>query len=147
MKALIIYDSTYGNTEKIARSVAGSLGGEEKVLRASAAKAEQLRGIDLLIVASPTLGGRPSEAVKGFLERIPAEGLKSIRVAAVDTRIAAKWVKIFGFAAEKIAAVLVKKGGTQIAPPEGFFVRRSKGPLVDKELERAAAWAKRIALQ
>ncbi len=99
---------------------------------------------ELLIVASPTVGGRPTQAMSSFLDGIPAGSLAKVKVAAVDTRLKAKWVKIFGYAAEKIASRLAKCGGTPVAPPEGFFVSSAKGPLADRELERAASWAKGI---
>jgi flavodoxin I len=144
MKALIVYDSTYGNTEKLAETIAAALGGEVKVIRVAEAGAAALSNTDLLIVASPTLGGRPTEAMSSFLNNLPASSLKGVKVASVDTRLKAKWVKIFGYAAEKIAAKLASSGGTPIAPPEGFFVRAAKGPLLDQELVRATAWAKGI---
>jgi flavodoxin I len=51
---------------------------------------------------------------------------------------------MFGYAAEPIAASLVKHGGTQILPPAGFFVMDTEGPLREGELERAAAWGREI---
>ncbi|GAI96433.1 unnamed protein product [marine sediment metagenome] len=53
-------------------------------------------------------------------------------------------MKLFGYAAKPIADKLEKKGGGLIIPPEGFFIKDSKGPLKDGELERAADWAKLI---
>jgi len=144
MNALIVYDSTYGNTEKIAKAIGAVIGGTVKVVRVSEADAAAVGKADLLVVASPTTGGRPTEAMLAFLNGLPAGSLKNVRVASVDTRLKAKWVKIFGYAAEKIAARLAKFGGAPAAPPEGFFVRGAKGPLLDQELERAAAWAKGI---
>lgn len=145
MKAIIVYDSTYGNTEKIARAIGEAIGGAARVSRIHEVDAASLGKAELLIVASPTLGGRPTEAMSGFLNRIPEGSLRNIKVASVDTRLKAKWVKIFGYAAEKIAARLAKCGGSPVAPPEGFVVRGSRGPLLDQELERAAAWARGIA--
>jgi len=144
MKALIVYDSTYGNTEKLAKAIGAAVGGEVNVVRVAEANAAALNKTELLIVASPTMGGRPTEAILRFLNSIPASSLKNVKVAAVDTRLKAKGVKIFGNAAEKIAGKLAKCGGTPIAPPEGFFVGGTKGPLADQELERAAAWARGI---
>ncbi|MDD4346819.1 MAG: hypothetical protein PHZ11_08045 [Desulfitobacteriaceae bacterium] len=72
-------------------------------------------------------------------------------VLAFDTRISAKdtnskvlnvFIKVFGYAAEPIGEKLQKKGGNLIAPPEGFFVKDSEGPLKEGELERAANWVK-----
>ena len=84
---------------------------------------------------------------------IPAGTLQGKAVAAFDTRIQAaevgkalrQFMKIGGYAAPRIARALGKKGGNPAAPPEGFFVVKKEGPLVEGELERAAAWAKGIA--
>jgi len=146
MKALIVYDSVYGNTEKIARAVAEAItpAGEVKVLQTGEANPSELESLDLLIVGSPTHGGRPTPAVQDFLNKVTQQSLKGIKVAAFDTRATSKFAKIFGNAAGRIAGHLTKKGGVLIASPEGFFVTGTKGPLKEGELERAAAWAKRI---
>ncbi len=146
MKTLIIYDSVYGNTEKIARAIAGAITpfGEVKVLRVGEAAPSELGSTDLLIVGSPTQGGKPTPAVQEFLSKIPANALKNIGVAAFDTRLSGRLVGIFGYAAGKIADSLKRNGGTLIASPEGFFVKGREGPLKEGELERAADWAKGI---
>jgi flavodoxin I len=144
MKALIVYDSVYGNTEKIAKAIAEAItpSGEVKVLRAGEANPSELASIDLLIVGSPTHGGRPMPPVQDFLKKVPK--LQGINVAAFDTRSQAKLARVFGSAAGRIARNLEKKGGTLIASPEGFFVTSTKGPLKEGELERAAGWVKGI---
>jgi len=142
MKALIVYDSVYGNTEKIARAIAEAItpSNEVKVVQAGEANPSELASIDLLIVGSPTHGGRPTPAVQDLLNKVPK--LQGINVAAFDTRSQSKLAKVFGNAAGRIARNLEKKGGNLIASPEGFFVTSSKGPLKEGELERAAGWAK-----
>ena len=144
MKALIVYDSVYGNTEKIARAIAEAItpSNEVKVLQAGEADPSELTSIDLLIVGSPTHGGRPTPAVQNLLNKVSK--LQGIKVAAFDTRIPTKLVRVFGYAAGRIANNLKKKGSTLIASPEGFFVTGGQGPLKEGELERAAAWAKGI---
>jgi flavodoxin I len=146
MKALIVYDSVHGNTEKIARAIAEAItpSNEVKVLQAGEANASELASVNLLIVGSPTHGGRPTPAVQNFLNKVPELSLKGINVAAFDTRITKKFVGVFGYAAGRIAGNLKKHGGTLIASPEGFFVTSTKGPLKEGELERAAGWAKGI---
>ncbi len=145
MIAMVVYDSTHGNTEKIAKAIGAALGGAARVAHIKESNAAALGKAELLVVASPTMGGRPTEAMLNFLNSIPEGSLKYVKVASVDTRLKAKWVKIFGYAAEKIAARLAQRGGTPVAPPEGFIVLGAKGPLLDQELERAAAWAKGIS--
>jgi flavodoxin I len=143
MKALIVFDSVHGNTEAIARAIAGA-GGKAviRMVRAGQAKPADLVGLDLLVVGSPTLGGRPTPAVKSFLDRVPAGTLAKVRVAAFDTRMSMFIAKIFGWAADRIATGLAAKGGVPAAKPTGFIVKGREGPLAEGEREKAAAWAK-----
>jgi len=145
MKALIVYDSVYGNTEKIARSIGSAITGDVKVLRAAEVNPSELESVDLLIVGSPTHGGRQTPAIQDFLNKVTKPVIKGISVAAFDTRFSTRLVKIFGYAAGRIAGSLKRKGGTLVASPEGFFVKSKEGPLKEGELERAASWAKEIA--
>jgi flavodoxin I len=145
VKAIIIYDSLYGNTEKIANSVAQGIGGEVKVVKAGEAKAGEIGSYDLVLIGSPTQGGRQTAAVKTFLDSIPEGALKNKSVAAFDTRLTTKLVKLFGYAAGRIHDDLKEKGANLLAPAEPFYVNKGKGPaLVDGEAERAAAWGKTI---
>ena len=143
MRALIVYDSVYGNTEKIARAIAGALtpSGEVKVFRAGEANPSEFESIDLLIVGSPTQGGRPTPAIQDFLNRVSKATIKNIDVAAFDTRLSSRLVGIFGYAAGRIADSLKRKGGTLIVSPQGFIVKDNEGPLKEGEVERAARWA------
>jgi len=146
MKALIVYDSVYGNTEKIARAIAEAItpSNEVKVVGAGEANPSELASTELLIVGSPTHAGRPTPPVQEFLNKVPKLSPQGINVAAFDTRSQTKLVKVFGYAAGRIARNLKGKGGNLIASPEGFFVTGTKGPLKEGELERAAGWAKGI---
>jgi len=157
MEALVVYDSFFGNTERIAQSIGNVLGRPEDVgiARVVDVKPEQLDGLKLLIVGSPTRAFSPSPAIKKFLKSIAKNGLKGVKAAAFDTRVTEEeidsavfilriLVNIFGYAAKPITDRLVKKGGQLIVPPEGFFVHGMEGPLKEGELERASDWAKQI---
>jgi flavodoxin I len=144
MKALIVYDSRFGNTEKIAMAISKALPGEVKVARSKEVTFDEMPSTDLLIVGSPTWGGRPSTEMREFLNRIPQNALKNIKVASFDTRDTSMLTKVFGKAAPRIAASLKNKGGNSVAPPEGFIVKGLQGPLKEGELKRAEAWAKGI---
>jgi flavodoxin len=152
MKALVIYDSVFGNTEQIARVIAASLATKSSVEihRAGEETQQQLAGYDLLVVGSPTRGFRPTEAVTALLKRLRPKELQGVQVAAFDTRFNADEidssglrfiVKTGGYAAKRIADRLKKAGGSLAAPPEGFYVKDTEGPLKDGEIERAARWA------
>ena len=154
MKALVVYDSFFGNTEQIAQAIGKALGSSEnvEVLRVSNVKAEQLAGLGWLIVGSPTRAFRASPAIVKLLGGIPRHGLQGVKVAAFDTRMSISdappvlrfFVRLFGYAAKPISDRLEKKGGELIVPPEGFIVKGSEGPLKEGELERAADWGRRI---
>lgn len=144
MKALVVYDSVYGNTEKIARAIGEGISEDTRVVRAAEASPVDFESVDLLIVGAPTQGGRATQLVRDFLKKMPASAVEGIDVAAFDTRISAKWVGIFGYAAGKIAGSLKKMGGNLLANPEAFFVTGTEGPLKDGEEERAMAWANRL---
>ncbi len=152
MNILIIYDSTFGNTQKVAQKIGDSLSAEAHVqmLQVAEVKPEHFTGIDVLIVGSPTRGFSPTPAIKKMLANIPAHKLDGIKILTFDTRILAKdvdspvltpMVRLFGYAAKPIADRLEKKGGNLLTSPEGFIVEGTEGPIKAGELDRAAQWA------
>jgi flavodoxin len=145
MKELIIYDSQYGNTEKIAQAIGAGFEGENKILKVGDVKPEDITWAGIVIIGSPTQGGRQTPAVKTFIENLPADTFTGKRLAAFDTRMKSFWVKMFGWAADKIEDSLKGKGGNITAQPQGFLVKTAKGPLVEGEEARATTWAKAIA--
>jgi flavodoxin I len=153
MKTYVLYDSLYGNTEKIAQAIGKAISGEVKVAQVSKVDLSELKDLDILIIGSPVHGGRPSQATKKFLKDIPDDSLRNINVAAFDTRMVATeqsnffmklLIKTMGWAAPKIAKVLEKAGGNLVVEGEGFIVEGTKGPLKKGELERAGKWGREI---
>lgn len=155
MKALVIYDSVYGNTEKIARAIGAGLepAGEVQVLPVTEVHAGQLPDLDLLVFGSPTQAFGMIARPKEFLKNLPANAIKGVKVAAFDTRMSVQDVDskiytfmagLFGYAAEKIEKGLKSIGGVPVIAPAGFLVTGREGPLKQGELERATAWAGEI---
>ena len=145
MKNIVIYDSCFGNTEKIAQAIADSISAE--MVKIKDIKISDLDDIKLIIVGCPTHGGRPTEAIQKFIDNI---ALKNIKFAVFDTRISKKdinialrlLIKVIGYASPKIAKTLKSKGYEIITQPEGFLVKGKEGPLADGEIERARDWIK-----
>ena len=117
MKTLIIYESFFGNTEQIAKTIGEGLGtaAEVEIINVEDVKPEKLKEADLLIVGSPTRAFRPSPGTNKFLKNIPANSLRGKKAAAFDTRISMEDTKsgflrfmanIFGYAAEPISKKL-----------------------------------------
>ena len=158
MQSIVIYDSLYGNTEKIALSIGAALAevGTSSTLRVGDMHMDLLDGVGILVVGSPTQGFKPTDAIKAFLNGIPDHHLKGFKVAAFDTRFTPDniastpvlpfMVKLFGYAAEPIAKALQKKSGELVVPAEGFYVAGKEGPLLEGELERAATWTRKLSV-
>ncbi len=144
MKLLVIYDSVFGNTEKIAQAIGRAFQENVDVLKVNQVTKEHIEGLDLLIIGSPTYGGSPTQVIQKFLKELSSIRIESMSVAVFDTRITAKFAAIFGYAAPKIAEALVKIGGRLIIPAEGFYVTGREGPLKEGEIDRATKWAKAI---
>jgi flavodoxin len=154
MNAIVIYDSVYGNTEKIARTIAVNLGSpvEVRLIHIKDVRLEDISGTNLLVIGSPTRGFRPTEAIQALLKDIPRGALRNVNVAVFDTRISERDVggglrfmmKLGGYAAGRIADALKKKGGNLLLPPAGFFVVDREGPLKEGETERASVWSRKL---
>jgi flavodoxin len=150
MRVLVVYDSKYGNTERIARAIAEGIGGA--VENCGTVTADHIQGLDLLVVGSPTQGGRPTAALKSWIDGIPDDAVSGVAAAAFDTRLSAAdcgaltrfVIKVIGFAAPRIASSLRSRGAEVVTPPEGFVVTGKEGPLKAGEVLRAQAWALRL---
>jgi flavodoxin I len=144
MKILIIYDSAYGNTEKVAKAIAEELtpGNDVAVTKPKGIDEIETDNLNLLIIGSPTQAGRPLPSIQALVNALPADSLKNTKVAVFDTRVEMLIAKVFGYAADKIAKALKPSKGKMISPPAGFIVNDKEGPLKQGELDRAKYWAK-----
>ena len=142
MNTLIIYDSQFGNTERIAQAIAGTLRtfGQAQAVRVDPAHPVELERVDLLILGCPTQAFRPTAAMQSFLEKVSYASLSGLAVACFDTRVHGP----FGSAARGMARRLQKIGVSPLLPPQSFFVKGTQGPLESGEGERAATWARML---
>jgi flavodoxin len=145
MKALILYDSEFGNTEHIAHVIAQTLNetGEAEAMRVDHAHPSAIAGVDLLILGSPTQRWQLTPRMKAFLDRVPTEVLSGVAVACFDTRFAQPaWLT--GSASKGIAKSIQRIGETSVVDRESFLVEGTEGPLASGELERARNWANHL---
>ncbi len=144
MRTLIVYDSYFGNTQQIAEAIGHSIEGS------TVRKVNEIRDIDLyekVIIGSPTRAFRATTKAREFIWNAK---LKGKTVMVFDTRMPADdsssgflrlLMKLFGFAATKLAREVKKRGGILYGEPAGFIVTGSEGPLKEGEIERAIKWA------
>ncbi len=141
MKSLVIFDSNFGNTQRIAEAIAEEL--NTQAVPVSKVSTAELTGLDLVVVGSPINAWRPSEKMGKFLANLSKDQLKGVKAAAFDTRVR---LFIHGDAAKKIARSLENAGAKIIAEPQAFFVKGREGPLLDGEIERASQWTKSLLI-
>jgi hypothetical protein len=167
MKAVVVYESHWGNTAAVANAIAEGLGSGTRVMPTSRAGSAALGGVDLLVVGAPIIGfrlstpemlesmrARPGQKnppdishppVRTWLDSLPARehgaGKGAAAAAAFDTRVRGP----FGSAAPAILEGLERAGYRAIAKPMGFLVRGKQGPVRDGELERAREWGAELA--
>lgn len=160
MKAIVVYESHWGNTAAVARAIAEGIGPEARALSTAEAAGAALADVDLIVAGAPLLGfSLPTEPmVKGLAKEVKAptpadishpsmrtwlEGLPNgnARAAAFETRI---WWSP-GSAAKTILNILEKAGYRPVAKPQRFVVTGRYGPLRDGELERAKAWGAELS--
>jgi len=155
MNILIAYDSFFGNTEKVAKEIQKVLQSKNSVILQNVSKTNNtdLKDIDMLIVGSPTRIFKYTPNIKTFLNNIPKDGLKDIKVISFDTRmqtketdpkLLSKLVKRFGYAMEKIQKKLISKGGIYTVEPKGFYVEDTEGPLKGGEKQKIESWINSI---
>ncbi len=167
MRALVVYESMYGNTHVVAGNIADGLRATHEVtlVPVAEATADLVAGADLLVVGGPThmhgLSSAASRRMAAEAAAKPASGLNldpdacgpglrdwlkgigGLRVgpalaAAFDTRL--NGVPAFtGHASRGIARMAKRHGYRLIAAPESFLIGQ-QNTLADGEASRARRW-------
>jgi flavodoxin len=145
MNTLVVYESQFGNTKKVAEAIgkAFEAAGPVRVVSTEAFEPSFISGVDLLLVGGPTQAHGITRPMAQFLEGLAAKPA-GIPAATFDTRVKGP-VFLWGTAARDIAAKLRGAGFRLIGPPESFLVNLSKQPeLYQGEIEKAASWASEL---
>jgi len=133
VKALVVYDSMYGNTEQIAKALAAGLEssrGEVDLVKVDAVKFDNLDAVDLLCVGCPVHAWSASKPMKEFLERLKSvKGLSGKKAFAFDTKFSEG--RLAGSARGKIERELKDLGLIIAKPSESAIVKGWKGPLAE----------------
>jgi hypothetical protein len=161
MKAVVIYESLWGNTAAVARAVAEGIGPQARWLTTDEASPEAIENADLVVAGAPvlafSLGGdriraaiardeadapQPPDlshpSLRSWLDGLPKGTGRS---AAFETRI---WWSPRG-ATGDIQTRLTRAGYRPVAKPQKFVVEDKYGPLRDGEVERARHWGHELA--
>jgi hypothetical protein len=163
VKALIVYESMFGNTRCVAEAIAAGMEDLDavEVVEAAAAPGILPSDVDLLVVGGPTHAfGLSRPATRRSASRWRGSGVTSIEVgvrewldrlapvdrpvsvATFDTRV--RWPPVPGSAARAAMRVLRAKGCHPV-DHRTFWVQGTPGPLREDEGERAHRWGAEVA--
>jgi menaquinone-dependent protoporphyrinogen IX oxidase len=153
MKGIVVYDTSHGNTRKIAETIAETLKEAEIEAHLSYVKdVKKLNGkeYDFIVIGSPTKFGTMSLAIRFFLGKIKSQEWMNKPFAAFDTENPenieqARLKNKEWSAAEKIAEKLKEKNMNQLAPVLKAQVLGQKGPLVEGEIDKTKDYTKELA--
>ena len=147
MKGIIVYDTSYGTTKKIAETITETLresGIEVDLLYVKDVKKLRPAGYSFLVLGSPTKFGTMSFAIKFFLGKVKGEEWADKPFAAFDTENPENMEKKEWSAAEKISERLKERKMNQLLPVLKAAVHDWKGPLVEGEIKRAKDYAREL---
>ena len=129
-KAIIIYDTKFGNTEKIASSLAHGMKKQEvKVdcVKVDEVDVDNLVDYDLLAVGGPTHKAGMSEPMKGFLEELQTVDISGKKGFCFDTRMHSRFNRFdLNSAAKRIEK---KMKVTMIESRKSAIAEGREGPL------------------
>jgi hypothetical protein len=167
MRALVVFESMFGNTEKVAGAVARGLqleGIDAGLVEVHCAPHRLATALDLLVVGGPThafgmsrastredavrQGASSSRAATGlreWLEGVELDAEHLPVLATFDTRMSkVRWLP--QAAGPSAARAGRRRGLEQFTKPVGFLVDDIQGPLVEHELERAVEWGRQLGV-
>jgi flavodoxin len=165
MRALVVYESFWGNTEQVAVAITKGLSahGEIELVEVSKAPPDITELVDLIVIGGPTHAfsmtrestredafnqgaskGSKAVGVREWLEHLQ-RGRHSELVATFDTKVG-KVRHLPGSAARGAANAANKLGYKTAAKPMSFFVQGVSGPLLEGELDRARVWGERLGV-
>ena len=164
MKAIVVYESYWGNTASVAQAIAEGIGADARALSTAEATGAALVGVGLIVAGSPIIAfSLPSEktrndmlakpdkkapsppdlshpSMRTWIVALPQTGASGGGVAGSAAAFETGFKLSPGGSAGKILKMLGEKGYKPVAKKQRFFVKASYGPMKEGELERARAW-------
>jgi len=135
-RAIVVYDTRFGNTEKIARALAEGMEGQGvhvDCLKVDEVDVGKLGEYDLLAIGGPTHAFGISEPMKDFLQKLEKVNLGGKRAFAFDTKLKSRFA---GSAGKGIEKELKKLGMGVVRSHVSAVVRGGEGPVEEGAEEK-----------
>jgi flavodoxin len=149
MKVLVAFDTKYGNTETVAKTIVEGMESVEsiEVTLSNMKKVDfkKLDEFDAILVGCPTHFGGPTRGAKKFIDKLGKIDLQGKGIATFDTYIKEDFEKSVKKMEEKINE---KNPGLQLLLPGlSIQVEDMKGPILEEELPKCREFGGQIATQ
>ena len=149
MKVLVAFDTKYGNTETVAKSIVEGIKSAEdiEVALSNMKKVDfkKLDGYDAILMGCPTHFGGPTRGAKKFIDKLGKLDLKGKKIAVFDTYIKEDFEKSVKNMEERINERTPRL--ELLLPGLSIQVEDMKGPILEEELPKCREFGKQVATQ
>ena len=148
-KVIVIYESKYGNTKRVAETIIEGINkieGIEAVLKEPEhVEPTKVLDYDVILIGSPNHISGPTRGIKKFIDKLGKIGLEEKMGAVFDTYLG----RDFNKAVRKMEKRINEKvpGLKLMTPGLSIKVGGMKGPIVEGELPRCKEFGNKIAKQ
>ncbi len=146
-RVIVVYDSQYGNTERVAETIAERMRDageiETYLTNVKDVDIEAIANYDAILLGSPNHAHGPTRSIKKFIDRLSNLPLAGKAFAVFDTYMG----KDVGKAVTKMEQQMHEKVPAlkMLAPGLSIQVEKWKGPIVDEELPKCKEFGTAIA--
>ena len=147
-KAIVAYDTKYGNTKLAAETIIEGMKAEGIDVALSNMKEVDFKKInqyDAILMGCPNHFGGPTRTAKKFIDKLQKLDLKDKVIAVFDTYIKEDFEKAVRKMEDKINEKI--PGSKLISPGLSIKVVGMKGPILEEEFPKAKEFGKQIATQ
>jgi len=148
-KAIVIYESKYGNTKRVAETIVEGINETEKIetvlKEPKHVEPTEVLDYDLVLIGSPNHMGGPTRGIKKFIDKLGKIGLEGKLGAVFDTYMGGDFNKAVRKMEERINEKV--PGLKLIASGLSIEVGGTKGPIVEGELPKCKEFGNKIAKQ
>ena len=146
---IVIYESKYGNTKRVAETIIEGINEIEKIeallKEPKHMDPKEVLNYDLILIGSPTHWGGPTRGIKKFIDKLGKIELEGKTGAVFDTYLG----EDFNKAVRKMEKRINEKvpGLKLILPGLSIRVEGMRGPIVEGELPKCKEFGNEIAKQ
>jgi flavodoxin len=149
VKAIVIYESRYGNTKRVAEAIVEGMKEareiEVSMKELKEVNLEKVAEYDVILIGSPNHFGGPTRGIKGFIDRLGELQLMGKMFAVFDTYLGKDFEKAVNKMEKRISEKVPEL--KQIEHGLSIKVHGMKGPIVEGELSKCREFGNKIATQ